>query len=521
MVDELELRIKPEAYTNDNIPHIISQKKGVSPKRIRHWEILRRSIDARKKPVYYVLKLRVWIDEMAPVEPAFEPKLQSVHQGPELHIIGMGPCGLFAALQAVAQGYKPIIWERGKAVRERRRDLALLTREGKLNPESNYCYGEGGAGTFSDGKLYTRSTKRGSIQEILQTLVYFGAPTDILVDAHPHIGTNKLPKIIENIRNSLLECGAEVHFNSRISNLRRTGQQLEALEVNHRDWVPCEKVILATGHSSRDIFRMLHQAGLSLEPKPIAVGLRIEHPQSLIDQIQYHSSKGRPSNLPPASYSWSRNQGNRGIHSFCMCPGGIICPAATSQEEVVVNGWSPSKRNGKFANSGVVVQITSSDIQPPNSTTLSLMEWQGELEQKAYLAGGGSFFAPAQRITDFLASKSSKDLPDCSYLPGINSASLHELLPPLIYDPLSWALRNIGKRMKGYITQEAVVVGVESRTSSPIKIPRDATTRMHPQLEGLYPCGEGAGYAGGIMSAAMDGWKTAHAACSSVEYRSI
>lgn len=518
MIDVLELRLHPEAYAEENMLPLISKKTGISPKRITNWEICRRSIDARKKPVQYVLKIKVWVDEEAKEEPTFDPKLQSVANGPEIHIVGMGPCGLFAALNAVANGYKPIIWERGKAVRDRRRDLAQLTKQGILNPESNYCFGEGGAGTFSDGKLYTRSTKRGKIENILQMLVYFGAPSDILVDAHPHIGTNKLPKIIANIRQCLIDCGAEIHFNSKITNIRKKGSQLEALEVNGTYWISCKKLLLATGHSARDIFRMIHKMGLTLAQKPLAVGVRIEHPQVLIDSIQYHSSAERPLNLPPASYNWSRNVQERGVHSFCMCPGGIICPAATSEGEVVVNGWSPSKRNGPFANSGIVVQITGQDITPKSDSPLLLMEWQAALEAKAYQAGGGNFFAPGQRLGDFLSKRISNNLPECSYLPGIDSAPLHELLPPFIYSPLATALRQIGKRMKGYISNEAVVVGVESRTSSPVKIPRDPYSRMHPECEGLYPCGEGAGYAGGIMSAAIDGWNTAQVACVPVEY---
>ena len=419
MVETIEARLTPEKYSADHIREWISQKLHISPKRISGWEIIRRSIDARKTPVKYVLRLKVWIDESPSPEPIPPPILQNVSTSPELHIIGMGPCGLFAALCAVEQGYKPIIWERGKNVRDRRRDLAQLTREGVLNPESNYCYGEGGAGTFSDGKLYTRSTKRGNIRKILELLVHYGAPRDILVDAHPHIGTNKLPKIIQAIRQSLLECGAEIHFSHKLTDFEVSQGKIKALVFNDTLRIACSQVLLATGHSARDIFELLHQKGITLEAKALAIGVRIEHPQALIDRIQYHCTGPRPPQLPPSSYQWVRQAQQRGVHSFCMCPGGIICPATTHPGEVVVNGWSPSKRSGKFANSGIVVQASPEDIPEFGEHPLQLMYWQQALEQKAYTSGGGNFIAPAQRLTDFLAGKASASLPECSYRPGI------------------------------------------------------------------------------------------------------
>ena len=517
MVQIIELRIKAQDYSQDFLPKYLSQKLGIRKSQTFQWKILRRSIDARKAPVRYVLRVQVAIEEKLPPEETFEPILQNVRHAPEVHIIGMGPCGLFAALSAVAQGWKPIIIERGKDIRERRRDLAKLTREGILNPNSNYCFGEGGAGTFSDGKLYTRSLKRGKIEDILKTLVFFGAPKDILIDAHPHIGTNKLPKIIENIRHALEECGAEIHFNQRVSGFRREKGRLTAVQLNGDIWLATQKTLLATGHSARDIFLMLHKENIALEAKALALGLRVEHPQALIDSIQYHCPGERPAPLPPASYSWTRSVDKHSVHSFCMCPGGIMCPAATAEGEVVVNGWSPSKRNGRFANSGIVVQVHPSEISAFENNPLKVMKWQQAIEQKAFLAGGGNVFAPAQRLTDFLQNKYSPTLPACSYLPGVTSTRLGEVFPSFVYKTLREGLKHIGKRMKGYETEEAIVVGVESRTSSPVKIPRDPKHFQHPEVQGLYPCGEGAGYAGGIMSAAIDGWNTAQAACMSVE----
>jgi uncharacterized protein len=441
---------------------------------------------------------------------------------------------LFAALKCLECGFKPIILERGKDVRARRRDLAILNKNGEINPESNYCFGEGGAGTYSDGKLYTRSTKRGNVDKVLQMLVHFGADENILYDAHPHIGTNKLPQIITSIRQHIIDCGGEVRFEQKVVDLKIVDRELTAVVTSDNNVVKADAFILATGHSARDIFKLLHDNNILIEAKPFALGVRVEHPQELIDSCQYHFNKignERPAFLPPASYSLVQQVNGRGVFSFCMCPGGIIAPAATNYGELVVNGWSPSKRNNPFANSGMVVQVEMQDAtavmkqnnwgMPGISSTakngeLGLMYFQQMIEQKAYIAGGGKFVAPAQRLVDFVEKKVSTSLPDNSYLPGLKSADLSNVLPPFIYGALSEAFKVFGKKMKGrkgtegYFTNEAVVVATESRTSSPIRIPRDEKTLQHPQIKGLYPCGEGAGYAGGIVSAAIDGERVAN-----------
>jgi hypothetical protein len=419
---------------------------------------------------------------------------------------------MFAALRLIELGYKPIVLERGKEVRPRRRDLAALNKEGIVNPESNYCFGEGGAGTFSDGKLYTRSTKRGDVRRVLEILVKHGAVRDILIDAHPHIGTNKLPQIIESVRETILAHGGEIHFETRVDDLIIDEKGMAGVKVNGGTSMEARALILATGHSARDIFVMLQQKGLDIEAKPFALGLRVEHPQPLIDEIRYRVRK-RPEALPAASYALVDQVLGRGVYSFCMCPGGIICPASTSEGELVVNGWSPSRRDSPFANSGMVVEVRDEDLAPlAEKGALAGMAFQAMVEQKAFLAGGGKQVAPAQRLTDFLDGKVSQDLPDCSYLPGLNSADLKEVLPASIMERLQSGFRVFGEKMKGYLTREAVVVATESRTSSPIRIPRDKESLMHPQAAGLFPSGEGAGYAGGIMSAAMDGERCAEAA---------
>ena len=488
-----------------------ARKLGVEPNRITKVRLLKRSVDARKKSPQYVLKLEVWVDEKfeSPDQPRFD--FQEVKDAPVVHIVGLGPAGLFAALRLIEFGMKPVVFERGKEVRDRRRDLALLNREGIVNPESNYCFGEGGAGTFSDGKLYTRSTKRGDVRRILDLLVAFGATEDILIDAHPHIGTNKLPGIIQAMRQQILDSGGEIHFNTRLTGIKHKGGRLSGIEINGNETIPSRQLILATGHSARDIFDLLDQNGIAIEAKAFALGVRVEHPQTLIDKIQYHCSTERHPNLPAASYSLVRQVKGKGVYSFCMCPGGIICPAATEQQEVVVNGWSPSKRNTGYANSGIVVSVDLPDFSKKGHP-LEGLRFQQKIEQAAAVAGGGKQVAPAQRLTDFTFGKKSEGLPDCSYLPGIVQADLGEVLPPFVHRRLKDAFRHFGKSLKGYMTREAVVVGVESRTSSPLRIPRDRESLMHPQVEGLFPCGEGAGYAGGIVSAAMDGERCALAA---------
>ncbi|RMG61516.1 MAG: FAD-binding protein [Bacteroidetes bacterium] len=503
---------QPEA-----IRQAAAQALGCSPREVVAWQILRRSIDARRRRrPHFVLRLEVW-DSPRPEGPlAAERDAPNVASAPEVHIVGMGPGGLFAALELIQLGYKPVLIDRGKAVRPRRRDLAAITREGRVDPDSNYCFGEGGAGTFSDGKLYTRSTKRGDTRRALETLVQFGATPDILVDAHPHIGTNKLPKIIEQMRAYILACGGEIHFQTRLTGLRVEAGVLKALQIRGDTWLPVQALILATGHSARDVFRLLYETGIAIEAKPFALGLRVEHPQALIDQIQYHCGTERHPNLPAAAYSLVRQVEERGVYSFCMCPGGIICPAATAEGEVVVNGWSPSKRNSPYANSGMVVELQLSDFPGVEANPLAAMDFQSRVEQQAFAAGGGRQVAPAQRLTDFVKGRLSTDLPGTSYLPGIRSVELGEVLPDFIYRRMQQGFRQFGRMMKGYLTEEAVVLGVESRTSSPVRIPRDRLSRQHPRVAGLFPCGEGAGYAGGIMSAALDGEACARAAVATL-----
>lgn len=406
-------------------------------------------------------------------------------------------------------GKKPVIFERGKNVRDRRRDLAVLNKEQIVNPESNYCFGEGGAGTYSDGKLYTRSTKRGDVNKILEQLVAHGASEEIMIDAHPHIGTNKLPEIIVQIRETILECGGEIHFNSKLTDILSTDNVVTGIEINHSEKHSGKKIILATGHSARDIFYLLYNKKILIEYKPFAMGVRAEHPQILIDSIQYKCDT-RDELLPSASYSVVEQVNGLGVYSFCMCPGGIIAPCATAQEEIVTNGWSPSKRNNPYANSGIVVTVDDKDLEKyAEFGPLAGLKFQEEVERNCWLAGGKTQTAPAQRLADFCNNKSSSSLPDCSYQPGTNSVNLAELLPTNISDRLQIGFVAFGKKMKGYFTNDAILVAPESRTSSPVRIPRDKETLQHPHLKGLFPCGEGAGFAGGIISAAIDGQNVA------------
>ncbi len=517
MAETLELFLLPQQAANgQEIKKIISKKLTV-PSDDFQFSIRKRSIDARSKPVRIRLEIEIYYGSGITSPKIPERKYRNVSNSKPVLIIGCGPAGMFAALRLIELGLKPVIIERGKNVRDRRVDLAKLARQRIVNPDSNYCFGEGGAGTYSDGKLYTRSSKRGSIQSVLSTFIEFGAHADIAIDAHPHIGTNKLPQIVSALNKKIVECGGEIHFNTKLKNFIISSGKLSGINVSQNNSpalisFQAGAVILATGHSARDIFYLLHHQKIIIEPKTLAIGVRVEHPQSLIDSIQYHC-KVRNEFLPPASYSLTSDAGGRGVYSFCMCPGGIIAAAATDANEVVVNGWSPSRRNNPFANAGLVVTINETDVKDYEySGALKFLEYQKAMEQKAFIEGGGNLSAPAQRMTDFIKNNISADVPKCSYIPGIASAPLHEILPSEISVSLKIAIKEFGKKMKGYLTNEAVLVGVESRTSSPVRIPRDKNSLMHPQIEGLFPCGEGAGYAGGIVSAAMDGERCAEAA---------
>ncbi len=507
----IELKLTPEqAASPDAIKQAAAEKAQLHEAQIAEVKLLRKSLDARQPQIYVLLKVEVFM-QGEPVDHSLRTfKAQPVTATKTCHVIGFGPAGIYAALQLLERGIKPIVIERGKAVKERRRDLAAINRQLVVNPDSNYCFGEGGAGTYSDGKLYTRSSKRGDVKKVLDVFIQHGANPNIGYEAHPHIGTNKLPGIIENMRQTILDNGGEVHFNKRLAGFVIKDNRITGLKFADGTSTDCQHVILATGHSSRDIFELLHSQGLLIEAKPFALGVRVEHQQTLIDSIQY-KRKERGDFLPPSSYSLVTQACGRGVFSFCMCPGGIIAPASTAPGETVVNGWSPSKRNGKFANSGMVVAVNPENwTQYGKFGALAALEFQKEVEQAAFNLTG-SIKAPAQRMEDFITNKRSQNLPVCSYIPGLVEADLKDILPPFITQSLREGLIDFGKKMRGYRTNEAVLVGVESRTSSPVRIPRDKETFKHPQLSNLYPCGEGAGYAGGIVSAAMDGIACANA----------
>lgn len=511
MQKNLTLKLLPsEAASDSIIKNYIASTEVVNPSSVTGFIINKHSIDARGKQVWINLSITAFINEPFRQRELVSFIFQQVEKAEKkVIIIGAGPAGLFAALQLIEKGIKPIILERGKDVRARRRDLAILNKQGEVNPESNYCFGEGGAGTYSDGKLYTRSSKRGDINRILNLFVHFGAEEKILFESHPHIGTNKLPHIITAMRHKIIECGGEFLFEKKVVDFTITNEEITRVRTGDGDLFQADAFILATGHSARDIFELLNNKKIWIETKPFALGVRVEHPQSLIDSAQYHCAV-RSEYLPPAAYSWVQQVNGKGVFSFCMCPGGIIAPAATSPGELVVNGWSPSKRNNSFANSGIVVSIEAKDIKAfEKFGPLAAMYFQQSVEKKAFEKGGGKFVAPAQRLVDFTENKISSSLPDCSYLPGISSVSLKEVLPGFIHQRLQQGFKEYGKKMKGYLTNDAIVVATESRTSSPIRIPRNPDTLQHPQISNLYPCGEGAGYAGGIVSAAMDGERIA------------
>jgi len=496
-----------------------AQQTGLRPEQITHLEILKSSLDARARQPLFRLRAEVYGpgEVYVPEAPLLAGFRQVAPKAKRVIIVGAGPGGYFAALELLERGIQPIILDRGKDVQARRRDLRAIQQFGEVNPHSNYCFGEGGAGTYSDGKLYTRSAKRGSIQKALRLLVEHGAKSDILVEAHPHIGSNKLPGVVQNIRESILLYGGEVHFGQyvtdfvlregRIIGVTTTSTGEQATQDEHF----ADAVILATGHSARDIYRLLHRRNIRIEAKPFALGVRVEHPQPLIDSIQYRQSE-RDDSLPAASYSLVAQVRGRGVFSFCMCPGGLVVPAATAPGEIVVNGMSMSRRDSPFANSGMVTAVEPEDLAPwAKHGVLAAMEFQSEVEQRLFAAGDGSQKGPALRLPDFINGKMSSDLPASSYIPGLYAAPLFELLPRFIYQRVREGLAEFGKQMRGFHTNEATVVATESRTSSPIRIPRDATTLMHPEVPGLFPCAEGAGYAGGILSAAMDGQNVAKA----------
>jgi uncharacterized FAD-dependent dehydrogenase len=511
MSQELLLQVAPEIAVNDQlIKEQVAKLIRVSVADIKHISILKRSIDARQKAIKINLKVAIYFQEDEFIEEKIQlPEYKNVSNSPEVMVVGAGPAGLFAALQLIELGLKPIVIERGKDVRGRRRDLKAINLEHIVNEDSNYCFGEGGAGTYSDGKLYTRSKKRGDVTRILELLVGFGASDDILIEAHPHIGTNKLPKIIQDIREKIIEMGGKVLFETRLTDIIIKNNEVQGIVTQAGFTILSNKIILATGHSARDIFELLDQKNIFIEAKPFALGVRAEHPQSLIDSIQY-SCDYRGELLPPAPYSIVKQVGGRGMYSFCMCPGGVIAPCATSPGEVVTNGWSPSKRDQATANSGIVIELKLEDFAPYSKFgALAGLEFQKSIEQKAWHLAGETQKVPAQRMVDFTKNSVSSEIPKTSYVPGTTSVEMGQVFPGFLSQILREGFSEFGKSMNGYLTNEAILHAPESRTSSPVRIPRDAISLEHLQIKGLYPCGEGAGYAGGIISAAIDGEKCA------------
>ena len=539
MLFEYQIRVSPQvASSEQDIKAYLIQEKGLDAQSLTAVRVLKRSIDARQRTIFVNLTVRAFVNEMPPQNEYVSTEYPNVEGKPQVVVVGAGPGGLFAALRLIELGLRPIVVERGKNVHDRKRDIALITREHKVNSESNYSFGEGGAGAYSDGKLYTRSKKRGNVEKILNVFCQHGASPTILVDAHPHIGTDKLPRVIENMRNTILRCGGEVHFETRMDALIIHDNKVVGIET-HTGEVFEGPVILATGHSARDVYRWLAQNGVQIEPKGIAVGVRLEHPSHRIDQIQYHSKEGRGKYLPAAEYSFVTQVEGRGVYSFCMCPGGFVVPAASGPEQIVVNGMSPSSRGSKWSNSGMVVELRPEDVdeiengklkiendhsdENPQSSilhsqSLKMMEFQERLERLTWQQGNRRQTAPAQRMVDFVHKKLSFDLPESSYTPGLISSPLHFWLPPFISSRLSQAFLTFGKHSHGFLTNEAVMIAIETRTSAPVRIVRDAATLQHVQIEGLFPCGEGAGYAGGIVSAGIDGERCAEAACQYLQY---
>lgn len=520
MIQEYQIRILPEQAANEqNIKLFISKDKGIDARTIKAIRVLKRSIDARQRTIFVNLKVRLYINELPQDEEFVRTEYQNVEGKPQVIVVGAGPGGLFAALRLIEHGLRPIVVERGKNVRDRKVDIAKISREHKVDPESNYSFGEGGAGAYSDGKLYTRSKKRGNVDKILNVFCQHGASTSILVDAHPHIGTDKLPRVIENMRNTIIECGGEVHFETRMDSLIIEKEKVVGIETNTGKTFR-GPVILATGHSARDVYRWLHENGVQIEAKGIAVGVRLEHPSHLIDQIQYHNKNGRGKYLPAAEYSFVTQVDGRGVYSFCMCPGGFVVPAASGPHQIVVNGMSPSNRGGKWSNSGMVVELRPEDLRHTDFKSiigendahpLAMMHLQEALEAACWQQGNMRQTAPSQRMVDFTRKKLSYDLPASSYSPGLVSSPLHFWMPNFISDRLSKGFQQFGRSSHGFLTNEACMIGMETRTSAPVRIVRDNETLQHVTIRGLFPCGEGAGYAGGIVSAGIDGERCADA----------
>ena len=506
MINEYQVRVQPQVAANEQLLRSwLADEYGFDVRTITAVRILRRSIDARQRTIFVNLKVRVFINEQPTDDEYQHTDYPDVSERPQVIVVGAGPGGLFAALRLIELGLRPIVLERGKDVHERKKDLAQIAKTQKVDAESNYCFGEGGAGAYSDGKLYTRSKKRGSIEKILNVFCQHGASTNILADAHPHIGTDKLPRVIENMRNTIIRCGGEVHFQTKMTQLLLEGNRVVGCFAADKEFRG--PVILATGHSARDVYRYLADSKIEIEAKGIAVGVRLEHPSMLIDQIQYHNKQGRGKYLPAAEYSFVTQVDGRGVYSFCMCPGGFVIPAATDKEQIVVNGMSPSNRGGQWSNSGMVVETRAEDIE--GDDPLRVMHFQEQLERDCWQQGNMRQTAPAQRMADFVNKRLSYDLPRSSYAPGLISSPLHFWMPQSISHRLQEGFKAFGRQCHGFLTNEALMIGVETRTSSPVRIVRDGDTLMHVRLQGLFPCGEGAGYAGGIVSAGVDGERCA------------
>ena len=507
MTSEYQIRVLPQVAADEqSLKAWLADEKGFDVRSCTAVRILKRSIDARQRTIFVNLKVRVYLNEQPADDAYVHTEYGDVSECPQVIVVGAGPGGLFAALRLIELGLRPVVLERGKNVHDRKRDLAEIARTQQVDGESNYCFGEGGAGAYSDGKLYTRSKKRGSIDKILNVLCQHGASTAILADAHPHIGTDRLPKVIENIRNTIIRCGGEVHFQTKMTSLILEGDKVVGCVADKEYRGP---VILATGHSARDVYRYLADAKIEIEAKGIAVGVRLEHPSQLIDQIQYHSRQGRGKYLPAAEYSFVTQVDGRGVYSFCMCPGGFVIPAATDKEQIVVNGMSPANRGTAWSNSGMVVEVRPDDVEGHDNDVLKVMRFQEQLERLCWQQGNMKQTAPAQRMADFVNNRLSYDLPRSSYAPGLLSSPLHFWLPPMIGRRLQEGFKTFGRQAHGFLTNEAVLIAIETRTSSSVRIVRDAATLQHVRLQGLFPCGEGAGYAGGIVSAAVDGERCA------------